>query len=980
MYLAFSRPDLDTAIALTAFADADHAGCQDSKRSTSGSMKLLGDRLVSWSSKSAIALCCNNVQHSRSKHIDIRYHFIKEQVKNGVVELYFFSMKYQLVDIFTKALCRERIEFLIDKLEMRSFTLETLKELADEAEELEIEKCNERLNPGKTQREPTFQVVLDALALTPCYSAFLTTANVLEICPRVHGQDFDELPTNDIIVSYFKELGHTGEIKSITYVVVDQMHQPWRTFATLINKSLSGKTTGLDKLRLSITQIFWGMYYKKNMDYVELLWEDFTYQICNIRDLIRCMLAMPSHIHKKFCWGIAFATGLKRFTDPVIKLRKKHTNCRVRIPKGYRSSKEEDEPSEQPKPYDLYGFVDHPKLQRNEFALYRLPQQEGNMNGWLIEDENEPLGYEASDKEETDIQEKDDKACKNGQSRARNGKDKVKSKAKNMIRTSRQNPTPELSPVAIIIAQQLQNIIPRIVTQVTANVNNANGENGNGGNDGCSYKTFTACNHKEFDGTGGAVALIRWIEKMESMFDNSGCTTNQRVSWNDFKALLVEDFCLSNGMEKLENEFWNHTMSAILTAGILTDEAIRCGTLTKGNDKMKEMEESSKQKSTWKDNKKSKTGLGFVATVPPRNDNVNTYPKCAKCYTFHPKNAPCRLCYKCQKSDHFARQCWEPIRQVVHARNQLALEGNGNTRNNRNQARGKAFNGNAVEDLQDPKFAPLLNVETCIVNPGYTIEIVDGKSVEVDRVIRDCKLELGNSLFTIDLIPLGHGCFDVIVGMDWLSKNKSVIVGHEKVVEIPIDKGGILRVHGERIWKAAKALINAKVDEPRISDIPVVRSFTNVFLEDLSRIPPKRQVEFRIDLVPGATPVAKPSHSLWGAPVLFVKKKDGLFRMCIDYRELNKITIKNRYPLPRIDDLFDQLQGACYFFKIDLRLTNAPAVFMDLMNRVCKPYLDKFVIVFIDDILIYSKMKEEHEVHLKLVLELPRKEKLYAEF
>ncbi|GJZ53888.1 putative reverse transcriptase domain-containing protein, partial [Tanacetum coccineum] len=156
----------------------------------------------------------------------------------------------------------------------------------------------------------------------------------------------------------------------------------------------------------------------------------------------------------------------------------------------------------------------------------------------------------------------------------------------------------------------------------------------------------------------------------------------------------------------------------------------------------------------------------------------------------------------------------------------------------------------------------------------------------------------------------------------------------------------------------------------------------------------------------------RPSHSPWGAPVLFVKKKDGSFRMCIDYRELNKITIKNRYPLPRIDDLFDQLQGACYFSKIDLRsgyhqlrvheddipktafrtryghfeftvmpfgLTNAPAVFMDLMNRVCKPYLDKFVIVFIDDILIYSKTKEEHEVHLKLVLELLRKEKLYSE-
>ncbi|GJX38063.1 putative nucleotidyltransferase, ribonuclease H [Tanacetum coccineum] len=238
-------------------------------------------------------------------------------------------------------------------------------------------------------------------------------------------------------------------------------------------------------------------------------------------------------------------------------------------------------------------------------------------------------------------------------------------------------------------------------------------------------------------------------------------------------------------------------------------------------------------------------------------------------------------------------------------------------------------------------------------------------------------------------------------------KNKAVIVCHEKVVEIPLEGSGILRVQGEHTLGAAKALMNVK---------------------------------FRIDLIPGVTPVAKspyrlapsemqelsgknqelqdkgfirPSHSLWGAPVLFVKKKDGSFRMCIDYRELNKLTVKNRYPLPRIDDLFDQLQGSCYFSKIDLRsgyhqlrvheddilktafqtryghfeftvmpfgLTNAPAVFMDLMNRVCKPYLDKFVIVFIDDILIYSKTKEDHEVHLRLVLELLRKEKLYAKF
>ncbi|GJX10009.1 putative reverse transcriptase domain-containing protein [Tanacetum coccineum] len=182
-----------------------------------------------------------------------------------------------------------------------------------------------------------------------------------------------------------------------------------------------------------------------------------------------------------------------------------------------------------------------------------------------------------------------------------------------------------------------------------------------------------------------------------------------------------------------------------------------------------------------------------------------------------------------------------------------------------------------------------------------------------------------------------------------------------------------------------------KSDERRLEDIPVVREFPEVFPKDLPGLPPVRQ----------------------GAPILFVKKKDGSFRMCIDYRELNKLTLKNRYPLPRIDDLFDQLQGSSTYSKIDLRsgyhqlrvrhedipktdfrmryghyefqvmpfgLTNAPVVFMDLMNRVCKPYLDKFVIVFIDDILIYSRKKEEHEDHMRIILKLLKKEKLYAKF
>ncbi|GJT97395.1 retrovirus-related pol polyprotein from transposon TNT 1-94 [Tanacetum coccineum] len=285
MYLITSRPDLNYVVCLCARYQAKPTKKHlqaDTRRSTSGSAQFLGDKLVSWSSKKkkctaissteaeyiALSGCYLQILWMLSQLTDYGFQLNKiplycdnksEQVENGIVELYFVWTEYQLADIFTKPLPRDRFNFLIDKLDMKSMSSETLKrsgrgngrvlvvthilimssitsqqtkldlKLVPKENRLDIRKCNERIPRGLTPREPTFQVVLDAIALTPCYPAFLITADVPEIFPRVPGRDFDPLPSEEDI----------------------------RTFAALINRGLSGKTSGLDKLCLSIAQILW---------------------------------------------------------------------------------------------------------------------------------------------------------------------------------------------------------------------------------------------------------------------------------------------------------------------------------------------------------------------------------------------------------------------------------------------------------------------------------------------------------------------------------------------------------------------------------------------------------------------------------------------------------------------------------------------------------------------------------------------------
>jgi hypothetical protein len=282
-------------------------------------------------------------------------------------------------------------------------------------------------------------------------------------------------------------------------------------------------------------------------------------------------------------------------------------------------------------------------------------------------------------------------------------------------------------------------------------------------------------------------------------------------------------------------------------------------------------------------------------------------------------------------------------------------------------------------------------------------------------------------VFITNLIVLKGQDIDVILGMNWLCQWGAIIDTLNRVVQLNSpDSSSKLLIHLPTPKRAVERVCAVTVKE--VANIPVVREFLDVFPDDLPGLPPYRDIEFVIELKPGTAPISRrayrmppkelaelkiqlqelldkgyvrPSSSPWGCPGIFVIKKDHTLRLCVDYHPLNEVTIKNKYPLPRIDLLFDQLVGAKVFSKIDLRsgyhqikirpkdipktafttrygmyeylvmsfgLTNAPAHFMYLMNYVFMLELDKFVVVFIDDILIYYKNKEEHVEHLRIVL------------
>nr|GEU54643.1 hypothetical protein [Tanacetum cinerariifolium] len=450
---------------------------------------------------------------------------------------------------------------------------------------------------------------------------------------------------------------------------------------------------------------------------------------------------------------------------------------------------------------------------------------------------------------------------------------------------------------------------------------------------GCTYKEFLACNLKEYDdnqkvkciaGSFVGKALTWW----NSQIHTQSREATVRMSWEDFKNLTREEFCPIR--KKVAATEPTTIQKAMQKAGTLTDEAIRNGSLKKNTKKRGYGREPSRHKNVKDDNKSYMTRNDYATTANPvRREYMGMEPKMVNLVNARNPTAACGACFECGGTDHFKAACPREGSQDPN----IVM----GTFTLNNHYATTLFDSGADYSFVSTAFTPLLGIESSDLGFSSEIEIASRKLVEIDKIIRGCKLEIEGHTVDIDLIPFGSGSFDVLVGMDWLSKHKAEIIFHEKVVRIPQRNGKTLIVIGERPEEKVRLLRIAKTKEQKKEDIVVVRNFP--------------------------------------------EKMDGSFRMCIDYRELNKLTIKNHYPLPRIDDLFDKLQGSQYLSKIDLRsgYQQLRVHEDDIPKTAFRTRYGHFKFTVMP-FGMTNAPAEEHEMHLRLVLELLKKEKPYDNF
>nr|GEW78378.1 hypothetical protein [Tanacetum cinerariifolium] len=474
---------------------------------------------------------------------------------------------------------------------------------------------------------------------------------------------------------------------------------------------------------------------------------------------------------------------------------------------------------------------------------------------------------------------------------------------------------------------------------------------------GCSYKTFMNCKPHSFNGTEGVVGLKRWFEKMEQELWTLTLKGDDIEAYNNrfHELALMCPELVPTEKKKIEKYVCgfperikgNITSSkpatlhdAINMARELVEQAVQGRATRIGKSNKRKWEDHQRNTNNnnpnnnnrnrnrnnnynQQQNRRQETARAYAAAPAEGRGYVGNLPKCNRCNFHHNGQCPPK-CLKCQRTGHREKDCRfrvlgagvNPMRDVTcyecgekgHFKDKCPKG-----RNQPNEgARARAY----VSFVSFP-FTPFIDTTPTSLNTSYEIELAYGKVVSTNTILRGCTLALYDHRLKIDLPPTRLGSFDVIIGMDWLSYHRAVIDCYEKIVRIPLPNGEILEVQGERSEKDPRSLACIKADEKKLDDIRVVQDFPEIFPDDLSA--PSEMSELSNQLKElQENGFIRPSHSPWGAPVLFVKKKDGAMRMCIDYRELNKLTVKNRYPLPRIDDLFDQLQGACYFSKIDL--------------------------------------------------------------